>query len=103
MQKIHASLEEIEEKTDYSVEELQEYRVLVACLMLRYGPRLVVLLDRIERELQAARKEDPLTRARAVLEEEAKKRRMRGGRKGEFVQPVITSSTSGIGSKVSRR
>jgi len=63
----------------YSIEELEQFRLLAAYLVSRFGPRCIVLLDRVERELAQARAHDPMLRAQAILAEALSERQRRDG------------------------
>lgn len=51
-----------------SIEELEAYRVFAAYIVSEFGAQYVGVLDRIEQELEKARREDPVARARRVLD-----------------------------------
>jgi len=59
---------------DVTLEELERVLAVVAYCVLRMGPHLNPLLDRLEREVERARKDDPRERARRILESHAKRR-----------------------------
>jgi hypothetical protein len=50
------------------VERLEHALVLVAYIVLRHGPIYAPYIDRLERELEAARQNDPTERAKRILE-----------------------------------
>ena len=52
-----------------SVDTLRAYRVFIAWVVVEYGPGYAPLLDRVERDLEEAKRLDPVQRARNVLEE----------------------------------
>jgi hypothetical protein len=52
-----------------SVDALRAYRVFIAWVVVEYGPAYAPLLDRVERDLEEAKRQDPMQRARSVLEE----------------------------------
>jgi hypothetical protein len=49
------------------VERLERALALAARIVLRHGATYVVYLDRLERELEAARQNDPIARAKRIL------------------------------------
>jgi hypothetical protein len=49
------------------IERLERALALAAQIVLRHGAIYVVYLDRLERELEAARQKDPTERARRIL------------------------------------
>ena len=49
------------------VERLERALVLAAYIVLRHGPVYAPYVDRIERELEAARHNDPTERAKRIL------------------------------------
>lgn len=55
------------------VERLEHALVLVAYIVLRHGPIYAPYIDRLERELEAARQNDPTERAKRILETYAAK------------------------------
>jgi hypothetical protein len=50
------------------VERLEHALMLVAYIVLRHGPVYAPYIDRLERELEAARQNDPTERAKRILE-----------------------------------
>lgn len=52
-----------------SIEELERYRVLAAYLVLQFGPEFGFVLDRVERMLEQARREDLTVRALKIVQE----------------------------------
>lgn len=50
-----------------SLEEWEYIRAVVAYAITLHGAVYAPILDRVEREIEAARKADPVTRARAIL------------------------------------
>lgn len=52
-----------------TIEELEAYRVFAAYIVSEFGAQYIGVLDRIEEELEKARREDPVARARRVLVE----------------------------------
>lgn len=63
----------------YSIQELEEFRLLAAYLVSKFGPRCIVLLDRVEKELAEARAADPMLRAQAILAEAMRERQSLDG------------------------
>ena len=49
------------------VERLERALVLTAYIVLRHGPVYAPYIDRLERELEAARHNDPTDRAKRIL------------------------------------
>ena len=62
-----------EDKRRSLVERLERALVLVAYIVLRHGPVYAPYIDRLERELEAARQNDPTERAKRILETYAAK------------------------------
>ena len=62
-----------EDKRRSLVERLEHALVLVAYIVLRHGPIYAPYIDRLERELEAARQNDPTERAKRILETYAAK------------------------------
>lgn len=60
-----------EDKRRSMVERLEYALVLVAYIVLRHGPIYAPYIDRLERELEAARQNDPTERAKRILETHA--------------------------------
>ena len=50
------------------IEELERALALAAYIVLRHGPIYAPYIDRLERELENARKNDPTERAKRILE-----------------------------------
>jgi hypothetical protein len=50
------------------IERLEHALALVAYIVLRHGPVYAPFIDRLERELEAARQNDPTVRAKRILE-----------------------------------
>jgi hypothetical protein len=57
-----------ESKRRSLVERLEHALVLVAYIVLRHGPIYAPYIDRLERELETARQNDPTERAKRILE-----------------------------------
>lgn len=55
-------------RTQSLVERLERALVVAAYIVVRHGPVYAPLVDRLERELEAARRDDPVDRARRILE-----------------------------------
>jgi hypothetical protein len=53
----------------FSIDELQRYRRLAAWLVCTYGSKYGAILDRVERDLQHALRDDPVLRAKRILNE----------------------------------
>ncbi len=49
-------------------ERIERALVVIARVVLRHGPQYAPLLERLEQELEAARRNDPSERARRILE-----------------------------------
>lgn len=49
------------------VKELETYLVLAAELVVRYGPAYAVFVERVERDLEFARRHDPVEKAKRIL------------------------------------
>lgn len=49
------------------VERIERALVLAAYVVVRHGPAYAPLLDRLEQELEAARRNDPTERAKCIL------------------------------------
>jgi hypothetical protein len=64
-----------------SIEELEAYRVFAAYIVSEFGEQYIGVLDRIEQELEKARREDPLARARRVLQEASGQAQMCEGKR----------------------
>lgn len=64
------------------VERLEHALVLVAYIVLRHGPIYAPYIDRLERELEAARQNDPTERAKRILETYAAKGETNAARLG---------------------
>lgn len=65
-----------------SPEELAAYRVFAAYLVAEFGAEYVAVLDRVERDLEAALRDDPIRRARRILESAVRPAQtLSGGRK----------------------
>lgn len=50
------------------VERIERALVLAAYVVVRHGPAYAPLVDRLERELEAARQNDPTERAKHILD-----------------------------------
>ena len=50
------------------IERLERALVLVAYIVVRHGPIYAPYIDRLERELEMARQNDPTERAKRILE-----------------------------------
>jgi hypothetical protein len=50
------------------IERIERALVLAAYVVVRHGPVYAPLVDRLERELEAARRNDPSERAKRILE-----------------------------------
>lgn len=50
------------------IERLERALVLAAYIVVRHGPVYAPYVDRLERELEAARRNDPTERAKRILE-----------------------------------
>ena len=50
------------------IEELERALALAAYIVLRHGPIYLPYIDRLERELENARKNDPTERAKRILQ-----------------------------------
>jgi hypothetical protein len=50
------------------IERLERALALAAYIVLRHGPVYAPYIDRLERELEAARRDDPIERAKRILE-----------------------------------
>jgi hypothetical protein len=50
------------------IEQLERALALAAYIVLRHGPIYAPYIDRLERELQNARKNDPTERAKRILQ-----------------------------------
>ena len=50
------------------IDRLERALVLAAYIVVRHGPVYAPYIDRLERELEAARQNDPMVRARRILE-----------------------------------
>lgn len=50
------------------IERLERALALAAYMVLRHGPVYAPYIDRLERELEAARRNDPSERAKRILE-----------------------------------
>ena len=74
---------------EVTLEELERVLAVVAYCVLRMGPHLDPLLDRLEREVERARKDDPTERARRILEAQTE----RGGRKAIPLRAVALTSS----------
>jgi hypothetical protein len=77
------------------VERLEHALVLVAYIVLRHGSIYAPYIDRLERELEAARQNDPTERAKRILETYAAKGDTNAARlglswRGEENAPVPT-------------
>lgn len=59
------------------IERLERALALAAYIVLRHGPIYAPYLDRLERELEVARRNDPTERAKRILETYT----LEGGRK----------------------
>jgi len=70
---------------DVTLEELETALKVVAYCLLRIGPVVTPILERLEREVERARRDDPRERARRILESYTD----RGGRKAI---PLSTSA-----------
>jgi len=57
-----------EDKRRSMVERLEHALVVVAYIVLRHGPVYAPYIDRLERELESARQNDPTERAKRILE-----------------------------------
>jgi hypothetical protein len=54
--------------TSSMIERLERALVLAAYIVIRHGPVYAPYIDRLERELEAARQHDPTERAKRILE-----------------------------------
>jgi hypothetical protein len=84
-----------DDKRPSLVERLEHALVLVAYIVLRHGPIYAPYIDRLERELEAARQNDPTERAKRILETYAAKGDTNAARLGvswraEENAPVLT-------------
>jgi coproporphyrinogen III oxidase-like Fe-S oxidoreductase len=61
----HAGLPK--DRSDTMIERLERALVLAAYIVLRHGPIYAPYIDRLERELEAARQNDPTERAKRIL------------------------------------
>lgn len=50
------------------VERLERALVLAAYIVVRHGPQFAPIVERLESELAAARRDDPVERAKRILE-----------------------------------
>ena len=50
------------------VERIERALVLAAYIVVRHGPKFAPLVDRLEKELEAARRDDPVERAKRILD-----------------------------------
>jgi hypothetical protein len=50
------------------IEEVERALALAAYIVLRHGPVYAPYIDRLERELEAARRNDPTQRAKRILQ-----------------------------------
>jgi hypothetical protein len=50
------------------IEQVERALALAAYIVLRHGPVYAPYIDRLERELEAARRTDPTVRAKRILE-----------------------------------
>lgn len=53
---------------DYTIEELELALAKMAYIVLKHGKQYTPIMDRIERELEAAKKSDPTVRAQRILQ-----------------------------------
>jgi hypothetical protein len=51
-----------------TIERLERALVLAAYIVVRHGPEYACHVDRLEKELEAARRDDPVARAKRILE-----------------------------------
>jgi hypothetical protein len=89
------------------VERLEHALVLVAYIVLRHGPIYAPYIDRLERELEAARQNDPTERAKRILKTYAAKGDMSAARLGlswraEENAPVPTDDAGRHGERPAR-
>lgn len=63
---------------NYTIEELELALAKLAYIVLKHGKQYAPIMDRIERELEEARKSDPTERAKRILQNYMEP----GGRKG---------------------
>lgn len=54
--------------TSLTIERLERALVLVAYIVMRHGPVYAPYIDRLERELERARQNDPTERAKRILQ-----------------------------------
>lgn len=57
-----------ETSSELSIERLERALVLAAYIVVRHGSVYAPIVERLERELDAARRDDPVVRARRILE-----------------------------------
>ena len=72
-------------------ERLERALVYAAYIVVRYGPQYAPIVERLERELEAARREDPVERAKRILERYTAD----GGRNAMRVSHFNLSSSEG--------
>jgi hypothetical protein len=58
-----------EEYGDHRVERLERALVLAAYIVVRHGPQYAPYVERLKKELAAARARDPVAEARRILED----------------------------------
>jgi hypothetical protein len=54
---------------EVTIEELERWRVMAAYWVLELGPEYGFVLERVEKELEKARADDPVAKAKKVLDE----------------------------------
>ena len=54
--------------TNVSLERLERALAVVAYVILRHGAVYAPILERLEREVEVARRDDPMTRAKHILD-----------------------------------
>ncbi|MEW6124434.1 MAG: hypothetical protein AB1698_17610 [Pseudomonadota bacterium] len=60
------------------IERIEGALVVAAYLVVRHGPKFAPIVERLERELEAARREDPVARAQRILENFRERARAQG-------------------------
>ncbi len=66
----------------FSIEELEGYRVFAAYMVLEFGGEYGFVLERVERMLDRARREDPVAKALRIMEEMKMVREQGAGTRG---------------------
>jgi len=56
-----------------TIEEIEKALAVAAYLVVRYGPVYAPLVDRLERELEDAKRNEPIAKAKRILAEYAKR------------------------------